>query len=126
MQALLGEASGEKRSFLWAHYLEPHDAYVRHEGFPPSNTPGRGLYDGEVAFTDGQIGKVLAGAGLPAHEGAIRTGGAWTVYNLELDPKERNPIPANEAGPIIDQARIVVSRSDTIPAQPCLHKPYRN
>jgi choline-sulfatase len=48
------------RFFAWAHFVDPHDAYVSHVGFPPSSDPVRGLYDGEVAYVDNVIGKVLA------------------------------------------------------------------
>lgn len=50
----------ERRFFAWAHFVDPHDSYVRHTDFPPSASPRRGLYDGEVAYTDAQIGKVLS------------------------------------------------------------------
>lgn len=56
---LLQEAPTDKPSMLWAHYLEPHDSYVYHKDFPPSSHPKRGVYDGEVAFVDHEIGKVL-------------------------------------------------------------------
>ncbi len=46
------------RFFLWAHYLDPHAEYVRHEGMD-FGSRGRDLYDSEVAFTDQQIGRVL-------------------------------------------------------------------
>ena len=60
MVALLQAAPPDKPSFLWGHYLEPHDSYVYHKDFPPSSDPRRGVYDGEVAFVDDQVGKVLA------------------------------------------------------------------
>ncbi len=48
--------------FLWLHYFDPHDTYLAHEGF--SETFGTkeeiDLYDGEIAFTDHHVGKVLA------------------------------------------------------------------
>lgn len=49
----------EGRFFAWAHFVDPHDAYVAHEAFPKSASAVRGLYDGEVAYTDFQIGRVL-------------------------------------------------------------------
>lgn len=55
----LGRTTGEGRFFAWAHFVDPHDAYVAHEAFPKSANPSRGLYDGEVAYTDFQIGRVL-------------------------------------------------------------------
>lgn len=53
------EQKREGRFFAWAHFVDPHDAYVAHDAFPKSSNPSRGLYDGEVAYTDFQIGRVL-------------------------------------------------------------------
>jgi arylsulfatase A-like enzyme len=47
------------RFFLWAHYLDPHADYLRHEGGPDFGKSARDLYDGEVAFTDKHIGRLL-------------------------------------------------------------------
>ena len=46
--------------FLWVHYYDPHDPYT-----PPADyaRPGsRGLYDGEVAFVDHSVGRLLGAA----------------------------------------------------------------
>ena len=51
--------AAKRRFFAWAHFVDPHDKYVPHPEFPPTVTPQRGLYDGEVAYTDFQIGRVL-------------------------------------------------------------------
>jgi len=48
----------EKPFFLWAHYTDPHAEYVPHEGFDFGNN-GRARYDGEVAFVDHHVGRVL-------------------------------------------------------------------
>lgn len=53
------ERASQGRFMAWMHYVDPHDSYVRHDDFPPSASPVRGLYDGEVAYTDAQIGAVL-------------------------------------------------------------------
>ncbi|WP_437277465.1 sulfatase-like hydrolase/transferase [Sorangium sp. So ce375] len=48
------------RFFLWVHYLDPHADYLRHDdvaGFGAASQ--RDLYDGEVAFTDRNIGRLL-------------------------------------------------------------------
>jgi arylsulfatase A-like enzyme len=50
---------GEKRFFLWIHYLDPHADYLRHDDVPSFGKTQRDLYDGEVAFTDKHIGRVL-------------------------------------------------------------------
>jgi arylsulfatase A-like enzyme len=54
------------RFFLWAHYFDPHAQYVPHEGAPdfvdPAKPVGwkqRAAYDGEVWFTDQQLGRLL-------------------------------------------------------------------
>jgi len=56
---LLKNAPEDRPSFLWIHFVDPHDKYVLHPGFPPSDNPSRGYYDGEVAYTDHQVGRVL-------------------------------------------------------------------
>ncbi len=49
----------EKPWYLWVHYTDPHAEYIPHAGFD-FGTGSRALYDGEVAFVDRQIGRVLA------------------------------------------------------------------
>jgi arylsulfatase A-like enzyme len=48
------------RFFLWVHFLDPHNQYLRHPGFSKFGNTPRDLYDGEVAFTDFHIGRVIA------------------------------------------------------------------
>ena len=57
---LLKVAPQDQPTFIWGHYLEPHDKYAYHKDFPPSSTPLRGAYDGEVAAVDHEVGKVIA------------------------------------------------------------------
>ncbi len=48
---------GEARRLLWVHYFDPHAPYA-----PPGDYAlrhGDDLYDGEVAFTDAEIGRLL-------------------------------------------------------------------
>ena len=47
------------RFFLWSHYLDPHAEYVAHDEFDFGHR-GRERYDGEIAFTDHHLGRVLA------------------------------------------------------------------
>jgi len=47
------------RFFAWFHFLDPHDRYMPHPGIGPYGTTGRDLYDAEVTFTDGYVGKLL-------------------------------------------------------------------
>lgn len=68
---------GSGRMFAWVHFMDPHFAYARHadrerftgapdRAVPPGVTLGKigqdlkNLYDGEVLFTDAQLGRVLA------------------------------------------------------------------
>jgi arylsulfatase A-like enzyme len=47
-----------KRFFLWVHYFDPHEPYIRH----PQFDFGNGLmdrYDSEIAYTDQEIGRLL-------------------------------------------------------------------
>lgn len=47
--------------FLWAYYGDPHSPYLRHEGYEGLGNDRVGRYDQEVAFTDAQVGRLLAG-----------------------------------------------------------------
>jgi choline-sulfatase len=49
----------KKRFFLWLHYLDPHADYLPHDDVPSFGTSQRDLYDGEVAFVDKHVGRVL-------------------------------------------------------------------
>ncbi|HEX4477304.1 MAG TPA: sulfatase-like hydrolase/transferase [Polyangiaceae bacterium] len=47
-----------KPFYLWVHYLDPHAAYVPHPEFD-FGKKSRDLYDGEVAFEDHQVGRLI-------------------------------------------------------------------
>jgi arylsulfatase A-like enzyme/Flp pilus assembly protein TadD len=52
------ENNKDKRFFLWVHFYDPHAPYV-----PPSpykEMYSKAPYDGEIAFTDENIGRILA------------------------------------------------------------------
>jgi arylsulfatase A-like enzyme len=60
------ESAGSSRFFLWVHYFDPHAQYVQHEGAPDFTDPAKpfgwrqhAAYDGEVWYTDQQIGRLL-------------------------------------------------------------------
>jgi arylsulfatase A-like enzyme len=57
---LLGkpENSG-KRFFAWAHYMDPHDEYVKHKESPDFGNKNRDRYDSEVFYTDLWLQKLL-------------------------------------------------------------------
>ncbi|MEP7052626.1 MAG: sulfatase-like hydrolase/transferase, partial [Pseudomonadota bacterium] len=44
--------------FMWIHYVDPHSEYVPHQGFDFGSS-SRQRYDGEVAFVDYHVGRVL-------------------------------------------------------------------
>jgi len=47
-----------ERLFVWVHYFEPHEPYVRHPEFDfGASAPDR--YDSEVALTDHEIGRLI-------------------------------------------------------------------
>jgi choline-sulfatase len=59
-ERLLGDpANTSGRFFAWFHFLDPHDQYQRHPGIELYGKKARDLYDGEVTFTDGYVGKLL-------------------------------------------------------------------
>lgn len=60
----LAALPGLKRPFfLWVHYFDPHEEYRPPTRFTELGGPTR-LYDGEIAFVDEQLGRLLAA--LPA------------------------------------------------------------
>jgi arylsulfatase A-like enzyme len=57
---ILGDAAfTEGRFFLWAHFMDPHKEYLEHPGFSTYGERARDRYDGEVAFTDFHLGRVV-------------------------------------------------------------------
>ena len=58
------EKNGQKKSFLFLHYYDPHTPYTPHKqfkysSFPRLTTQPRERYDGEIAYTDFHVGRVL-------------------------------------------------------------------
>jgi arylsulfatase A-like enzyme len=47
------------RFFAWIHYIDPHSDYVRHPEAPDFGSGSRGLYHGEVWYTDRHVGRLL-------------------------------------------------------------------
>lgn len=48
----------DQRFFMWVHYVDPHADYVPHKDFDFGHK-GRERYDGEIAFVDQQVGRIL-------------------------------------------------------------------
>jgi choline-sulfatase len=59
LKLLADPAHTGRRFFLWIHYLDPHADYLPHSDGPSFGTSQRDLYDGEIAFTDKNVGRVL-------------------------------------------------------------------
>jgi len=49
----------DQRFMLWVHYYDPHYAYEAHPEVPSFGSDRMALYDGELAFTDLHIGRLL-------------------------------------------------------------------
>ncbi len=46
--------------FAWFHFMDPHDVYNKHEGYPQFGRGGQAdRYDGELYFTDAHLKKLL-------------------------------------------------------------------
>lgn len=45
--------------FLWTHYLDPHSQYVPHPGETSYGDSQEDIYDGELHFTDKQLGRLI-------------------------------------------------------------------
>jgi choline-sulfatase len=57
---LLGaSANTSGQFFAWAHYMDPHDQYLRHAEAPEFGKKARDRYDSEIWFTDHHVGKLL-------------------------------------------------------------------
>ena len=53
------QQNGQRRFFLWAHYYDPHEPYDPPEPF--KRQYAKDPYDGEIAYMDEQVGRLLAG-----------------------------------------------------------------
>lgn len=57
---LLGDQKYTGRQFfVWAHYMDPHDQYIKHAESPDFGDKNRDRYDSEVWYTDFWIGELL-------------------------------------------------------------------
>jgi len=57
--------NAQRRFFLWAHYYDPHAPYDPPE--PYRRQYAKSLYDGEIAYMDEQVGRLLDGLDQLAH-----------------------------------------------------------
>lgn len=49
----------KKKWFLWAHYIDPHGRYVAHPDVVDYGREDGDLYDGELRWTDQEVGRLL-------------------------------------------------------------------
>ncbi|HEV8320457.1 MAG TPA: sulfatase [Myxococcota bacterium] len=52
-------SGGKKPFFLWVHFIDPHHPYHPHAETAAFGDDDMALYDGEVAYADAQMGKLL-------------------------------------------------------------------
>ena len=57
--SFLREHKGRKKLFIWVHFFEAHEPYVKHPGFD-FGPRAVDRYDSEVAYVDHHIGRLLA------------------------------------------------------------------
>jgi choline-sulfatase len=57
---ILGTPGNTKEPFFaWAHYMDPHDQYLKHAEAPDFGKKARDRYDSEIWYADHFIGKLL-------------------------------------------------------------------
>jgi choline-sulfatase len=56
---LLQEAPADKLRFLYVHYMDPHEPYLKHPQAPDWGWGPRDRYDSEIWLTDHWVGKLL-------------------------------------------------------------------
>ncbi len=49
----------DRRFFAYAHFTDPHKQYLHHAGFSKYGSTARDQYDGEVAYADHHLGRIL-------------------------------------------------------------------
>ena len=59
IRVLAAPELAQKRFFIWTHYVDPHAEYAPHPEHDFGPKP-RDRYDGEVAFVDQHVGRVLS------------------------------------------------------------------
>lgn len=57
---ILDEQPKDRPFFLWAHYFGPHGGHTWHRGVPRWGNSVAAKYDHEIAWTDKQVGRLLA------------------------------------------------------------------
>ena len=60
IEMLEAKENTSKQFFMWLHYMDPHDVYVKHKDAPDWGRKNRDRYDTEVFHTDKHVGLLLA------------------------------------------------------------------
>ena len=59
MESYLATAPPQTPLFAWVHLFEPHEPYEAHAGFHFEGSTDLDAYDGEVAFADAAVGRIV-------------------------------------------------------------------
>ncbi|MCH2108237.1 MAG: sulfatase-like hydrolase/transferase, partial [Polyangiaceae bacterium] len=59
IELLSEKKNTEGQFFLWSHFMDPHDKYVKHDDAPDFGKKNRGRYDSEVWHTDKWLGELF-------------------------------------------------------------------
>jgi choline-sulfatase len=96
---------------LWVHYFDPHDEYRPPSRFADRAAGPHRLYDGEIAYMDEQIGRLLAGLPKDAVVAVVGDHGEMLgehgeeTHGLLLNRGARR-VPLILAGPGVPSARV--------------------
>src|SRR6185503_3677099 len=118
-------ARGDQPFFGWLHFYDPHAPYD-----PPSPYRGRfaSSYDGEIAFTDAQIGRVLDALRAAGHDDDTvimvladhgeGLGDHHELTHAVLIYQSTMRVPFIVSGPGVPPGRVVAERAATIDVVP--------
>ncbi|MBX3183408.1 MAG: sulfatase [Polyangiaceae bacterium] len=59
IEALSNPENTKGQWFLWSHYMDPHDQYIKHKESPDFGNSNRDRYDSEVWYTDYWLGELF-------------------------------------------------------------------
>ncbi len=59
IEALSNPENTKGQWFLWSHYMDPHDQYIKHKESPDFGNSNRDRYDSEVWYTDHWLGELF-------------------------------------------------------------------
>jgi|CXWL01.1.fsa_nt_gi arylsulfatase A-like enzyme/Tfp pilus assembly protein PilF len=110
--------------FLWVHYYDPHEEYRPPTRFASLDGPSR-LYDGEIAYVDEQLGRLLTAVGDRAVVTVVGDHGEMlgehgeATHGLLLYAAARR-VPLLLAGPGVPAGRVGRSLTRTVDVMPTL------